>query len=147
MAQQPSGDSSDKKSKIPAHAVIGPHTPDKNGASNYYTYYLTNAAGKRLKGDGYATEEHIKSIDTIGNVNIPFKTSEGTFVPSANGEITDRVGLSAPLPAQYTYFNLSTQTFTISFKGQNYDLSTEFIHITAASGGKVTTAAVGVVVP
>lgn len=100
-----------------------------------------------MKGNGYATEEHIQKIVTVGNVEIPMRTSEGTFVPSPHGEITDRVGLTAPLPNGDYYFSMVSQTFTVSYQGQNYDLTTQFVHITQAANGSVPEEAVGVTVP
>ena len=144
-AQQQAPNPQDKKSKITAKAVISGHpTPAANGASNYYHYQIENAAGKKLKGNGYATEEHIKVLVVEGNVQIPNQTSEGTFVPSPGGVITDRVGLTAPLPAADWYFQMAVQTFTVSYQGQNYDLTTQFVHLTKATDGQVPLAAVGV---
>jgi len=137
----------DKKSKIPAHAVIKSHVRAGNGASNYYTYQLKNAAGKKLKGSGYATEEHIQELVAVGNVQVRHNTSQGRFVPSPHGKIIDRVGLSAPLPSGDYYFQIVSQTFTVSYQGHDYDLTTRFVHITKAADGSVPEADVGVVVP
>jgi hypothetical protein len=140
-------DPSDKKSRIPAHAIIKSHHRTKNHAANTYTYQLTNAAGKKLRGKGYETEEHIQEIVTVGNVRPIFRTSEGEFVGSPQGEVTDTVGLRTPFVKGDYYFHMVSQTFTVRYQGNEYNLTIQFVHIVKAADGSVLEASVGVVIP
>lgn len=65
-------------------------------------------------------------------------TSEGKFVPTVDGYSRDAVGLSAP-PGKGTNMDYVVfQSFTVQYKGTNYNLSSTFYHQTLDVDGAMT---------
>jgi RHS repeat-associated protein len=119
-------------SGIPDHVdIVGPSEIPSgelgHGGANYWWYLLKNSQGKTLSGSGYGAEEHIEELMDRG-LQIRDQTTEGHFTPVVQGYIRDTVGLSSA-PGSGTYMDYRVkQWFTISYKGVQYDLSTEFEH-------------------
>lgn len=126
--------------KIPSQFVVLENQTLNEGSFSYFYYRLQNREGQALTGSGYAVEEHI----------VPSKgvhTSEGTFVPLTDGVATDAVGYADWSTGQPMPVTIPTdavvidavfgQTFTVSYGGQEYDLTTVFQHQTSVANGVV----------
>lgn len=122
--------------KIPSQFVVLQNNTINEGSFSYFYYQLENAEGRALTGSGYAVEEHI----------VPSKgvhTSEGTFVPLTNGVAQDVVGFAdwvggQPVPViiptdELVADGVFSQTFTVSYSGQTYNLTTEFLHVSSVA--------------
>ncbi len=81
-------------------------------------------------------------------------TSEGRFVPADNGVSQDTVGLaghdangqlrSVTPPTSPDADFIVRQTFTVRYKGDDYDLPTTFQHETQIKNGVVTNSVTGI---
>lgn len=134
--------------KIPSQLVILQNDTINEGSFSYFYYQLENAEGQALTGSGYGVEEHIEP-----SVNV--HTSEGTFVPATAGVVQDVVGFADWSSGQPTSVTLPTnlviiddvfgQTFTVSYGGLEYDLTTVLQHQTSVINGVVTNSVTDVV--
>jgi hypothetical protein len=126
--------------KIPSQFVVLQSATLNEGSFSYFYYQLENAEGQALRGSGYAVEEHI----------VPSKgvhTSEGTFVPLTDGVATDVVGyadwstgqpMSVTIPKDALVIDaIFGQTFTVSYGGEEFDLTTILQHQTSVANGVV----------
>jgi len=134
--------------KIPSQLVVLENETIKEGSFSYFYYQLENAEGKALTGSGYGVEEHIEPSSGV-------HTSEGTFVPATAGVVQDVVGFADWSSGQPTSVTIPTnlliiddvfgQTFTVSYGGEEYDLTTVLQHQTSVVNGVVTNSVTDVV--
>jgi hypothetical protein len=117
--------------------VIDYSRTKNNGSNSYFYYALENSAGKVLKGKGYGVEEKIKLIHDFG-MQVGDNTSEGTFVPATKGYVRDTVGLTRSPGSGTNMDYVVLQSFTIRYKGTDYNLSSTFYHQTLDVNGQVT---------
>lgn len=125
----------------PAKEVILNDKTQNKGSYSLFYYQLENKEGQKLTGNGYGVEEHISPSSGT-------TTSEGRFVPADNGVSQDMVGLvghdangqprSVTPPTSPDADFVVQQTFTVRYKGNDINLSTQFQHETQIKNGVVT---------
>jgi hypothetical protein len=114
------------------------YSKTKNKGSYSYLYYaLENSNGKVLKGKGYGVEEHINLIHDSG-LQVGDNRSEGTFVPTSKGYVRDTVGPYHSFGPGSNMDYVVLQSFTIRYKGTDYNLSSTFYHQTLDVNGQMT---------
>jgi hypothetical protein len=96
------------------------------GANSEFSYQLEDALGNPLIAPGYSLQEHL--VPDIGiNTN-------GKFIPLTNGVAFDTVGFDVG-DVPKNAFIVSTQTFTIQYRGLYYELTSVFQHLNIAVNG------------
>jgi hypothetical protein len=131
------GKGSGNGADIPSKMVIDFSRTQNKGSFSFFWYALENSKGKVLTGDGYGVEEHIKLIHDFG-MQIEDTTSEGKFIPTVDGYSRDAVALSAP-PGKGTNMDyVVLQSFTVRYKGTDYNLTSTFYHQSIDVDGQMT---------
>jgi hypothetical protein len=98
----------------------------QRGSYAGYYYQLYSEQGDALTGPGYSVEEHVWPDTGIN--------SNDRYVPMNNGVAYDQVGWKDVEPPANA-FRVVTQTFTVQYQGQYYDLSSVFVHTNQAFMG------------
>jgi hypothetical protein len=91
---------------------------ENHGSYEMYSYQLYDVGGHPLMEQGYSVNEHVNPQIGI--------TSNDEFVPMTNGMMYDEVGWLDP-PSQ-ARLAVVTQTFTVQYQGQIYELTTTLQH-------------------